>query len=63
MRQALPCPVCGEVIDMERPFVGQELMCPWCHEDFIIQQLQPLMLRYATYGDDQVEDLEETLTQ
>jgi hypothetical protein len=32
MRQALPCPVCGEVIDTEGPFVAKELMYLWCHE-------------------------------
>lgn len=60
MRQALPCPICGEVIDMEHLVIGQEVMCPWCHEDFIIQQLDPLTLRYAAYGDDQTDDLEES---
>jgi hypothetical protein len=57
MRQALPCPVCDEVIDMDRLIVGQKVMCP-CHENFIIQQLRPLRLRYAAYGEDQTDDSE-----
>jgi uncharacterized paraquat-inducible protein A len=59
MRQALPCPTCGDVIDVDNPSVGQELACPWCHEAFVIHTLRPLTLRYAAYGDEQTEDVDD----
>lgn len=46
------CPVCGGVVELERPAVGMTLECPDCEELLLVAELEPLSLAVATDPDE-----------